>query len=307
MLKSKRSFFYKLAIAVTVLAGVFSLAAAAKGRIIRHDSGERPEDKKEQENYDSGKEQNQDWNQDEEENRDQEIRSSADAEPDEENSESDENNDAEESQSGSASESETTDAGDYPVHQNVSTTYFWIGEGADEDNGHISNSPSAWDEAWVKHYGGTDDPKKRDGYFPAKFTPKENPFYFALPYNDFNENGDRKKDAFKLADWADSKDFSSDESICKNQWIKITKGGKTAYAQWEDVGPFGEDDSDYVFGNSAPDSNRNEHAGLDVSPAVKDYLGLSDVDKTDWQFVSAEDVPDGPWKKIVTKSQTYWK
>ncbi len=194
---------------------------------------------------------------------------------------------------------------DYMIHKNISTTYFWAGEEAGKDNGDISNLPSAWDEDWVKHFGGIDTPDKRNGFYPASFTPKENPFYFALPYNDFNSKGNQKNDPEALAIWGAGK--SGDYSICKNQWIKITKSGKTVYAQWQDVGPFGEDDKAYVFGGATPKSKENSHAGLDVSPAVHDYLGLGDVDKTDWQFVDAKDVPSGPWKNIVTTSQVYWK
>ncbi len=195
----------------------------------------------------------------------------------------------------------------YPLHKNISTTYFWAGEEAGKDNKNISNLPSAWDDDWTKHFGGIDDPKKRNGFFPAGFTPKENPFYFALPYNDFDDNGDHKKNAITLAGWVAGKKWGADESMCKNQWIKITNNGKTAYAQWEDVGPFGEDDSAYVFGNIAPKSKTNETAGLDVSPAVHDFLALGDIDKVDWQFIDETQVPDGPWKKVVTTSQVYWK
>ncbi len=191
----------------------------------------------------------------------------------------------------------------YPLHRNISTTYFWVGEPADGDNKDISNKASAWDDNWEKHFGGVDAPKDRNGYFPKGFTPKENPFYVALPYNDFDSNGNRKKDADKTIYWSSQQKWTNDESECKNQWVKIIKGNKTVYAQWEDVGPFGENDSDYVFGNSTPKSKTNDHAGLDVSPAVHDYLNLSDVDKTDWQFVPSQDVPDGPWKEIVTTRQ----
>ena len=197
-------------------------------------------------------------------------------------------------------------ASQYPIHRNISTTFFWAGEEAGKDNKNISNLPSAWDDQWVKHFGGVDDPNKRSGFVVASFTPKENSFYFALPYNDFDGNGNRKKDVNKIIPWASSKKWADTESMLKNQWIKITKGGKTAYAQWQDVGPFGEDDSAYVFGGAAPKSKTNADAGLDVSPAVKDFLGLGDVDKTDWQFISADQVPDGPWKKTITSSQVYW-
>jgi hypothetical protein len=194
----------------------------------------------------------------------------------------------------------------YFPHKNITVTYFWAGEEAGADNKNISNLPSAWDEQWVKHFGGVDDPNKRTGFFPAKFVPKENPFYFALPYNDFDENGNRKKEVYSLIPWANEKNWGQLESVCKNRWIKIMKGGKEAYAQWQDVGPFKEDDKNYVFGTAAPKSKTNNNAGLDVSPAVRDYLSLSDVDKADWQFVDSSAVPDGPWKKIVTTSQCYW-
>lgn len=196
---------------------------------------------------------------------------------------------------------------EYPLHKNITVTYFWAGEEADADNKNISNLPSAWDEDWVKHFGGVDDPNKRSGFFPAKFAPKENPFYFALPYNDFDSNGNRKKEVYSLVGWAKSVSWKDNQSILKNQWIKIMKGNNVAYAQWQDVGPFKEDDAAYVFGNALPKSKINNHAGLDVSPAVHDMLGLADVDKVDWQFVDADQVPDGPWKKVVTTSQIYWK
>ena len=194
----------------------------------------------------------------------------------------------------------------YPVHSDVSTTYFWAGEPADKDNKNISNVPSAWDDNWETDFGGVDNPKTRNGLVVASFVPKENSFYFALPYDDFDDNGNRKKDVDKIIPWASSKQWGDMESMCKNQWIKITKGEKTAYAQWEDVGPFSEDDSAYVFGNAKPQSKTNDDAGLDVSPSVRDFLGLSDVDKTDWQFVSADQVPDGPWKTKITTLQISW-
>jgi hypothetical protein len=45
-------------------------------------------------------------------------------------------------------------------------------------------------------------------------------------------------------------------------------------------GPFRTDYWQYVFGNERPKLNLNKGAGLDVSPAVRDYLGLSDTDVT---------------------------
>lgn len=175
----------------------------------------------------------------------------------------------------------------YPPRNNITVTLFWVGEKASEDNDFISNKQSAWDDKWLEH------------------SVNENPFYFALPYNDF-ENGKRKSDVYNIVYWADEKNWGALESMCKNQWIKITKGNKTAYAQWEDVGPFEEDDFNYIFGNSTPKNKENNHAGLDVSPAVHDFLGLEDIDKVNWQFVNFSEVPEGSWKTKITTSQIFW-
>jgi hypothetical protein len=208
----------------------------------------------------------------------------------------------------SASESvQSQSVREYPVHKNISVTLFWAGEGASDDNKQISNKSSAWDDYWTDHYGGVDSSKNRNGYAPAKFTPKENPFYFALPYNDFDKKGERKKDIKSVIPWAKDIELGDSVSYAKNRWIKIAKGDKVAYAQWEDVGPFGENDVSYVFGSAEPQSKTNNHAGLDVSPAVRDYLGISEKDIVNWQFVEAESVPDGPWKKVVTKTNICWK
>jgi hypothetical protein len=194
---------------------------------------------------------------------------------------------------------------DYPIHQNITTTVFWVGEEASSDNAFIENKQSSWDDRWAYHFGGFDDPKNRNGYLPANFTPKENPFYFALPYDDFDDEGDRKSDVYDTVYWSDQKAWSPQESMLKNHWIKITKEDKTCYAQWEDAGPFYSDDADYVFGTEPPKNEANNNAGLDVSPAVADCLNLykNNQNTVSWQFVGFDQVPDGPWKVIITKPQ----
>jgi len=189
-------------------------------------------------------------------------------------------------------------------HDNIISTVFWVGEAADASNANITNTVSAWDELWQSHFGGVDDPNSRNGYFPAGFTPGENPFYFALPYNDFDDNGHRKASAGNCPNAAALQHSST--SWCKNSWIKIVHDGKTAYAQWEDVGPMKEDDAAYVFGTARPSNTWGAKAGLDVSPGVKDYLGLGDVDTVSWSFVNAGSVPAGPWKQVVTTSGVTW-
>jgi len=196
----------------------------------------------------------------------------------------------------------------YPTHKNITVSYFWIGEAGNDDNKDIPNSQSVWDDKWKEHFGGLDDPTNRNGFYPADYTPQENPFYFALPYNDFkSRSGKRKNHAIKDVYWSDEKEWGENESLCKNRWIKIIKDTVVCYAQWEDAGPFGENDWRYVFGTKAPKNNINDHAGLDVSPAVHDYLELEDLDKVNWQFVNFDDVPDGPWLTIITTSKVFWE
>jgi hypothetical protein len=59
-----------------------------------------------------------------------------------------------------------------------------------------------------------------------------------------------------------------------------------------------------VFGNERPKPNLNKGAGLDVSPAVRDYLGLKQTDVTDWRFVDFSEVPRGPWS-ILGENNTF--
>lgn len=183
----------------------------------------------------------------------------------------------------------------YPWRNNIGTTVFWIGEKPTEKNP-TPNHVSSWDEKWASHYGGYDDPdpKARKGYLPAGLTPKQNPFYVALPYNDISKDG-HKQEAGGIIPWYKESFTSKWKSVCKGRWIAIRKGDRVCYAQWEDAGPFTTNDSDYVFGDTPPKPNANHDAGLDVSPAVRDFLGLDGTDVTDWKFVEFEEIPEGPW------------
>jgi len=183
----------------------------------------------------------------------------------------------------------------YAWNKEITTTVFWIGEQPTEENP-MPNQSSSWDEQWTEHYGGFDDPdpEARKGFVPAKFTPKQNPFYIALPYNDLASEG-HKEEASTLIPWFKKEFTSKWKSVCKGRWIAIRKGSRVCYAQWEDAGPFTTTDAEYVFGGARPKANANDNAGLDVSPAVRDYLGLDGSDVTDWKFVEFENVPLGPW------------
>jgi ketosteroid isomerase-like protein len=181
-----------------------------------------------------------------------------------------------------------------PWKTNIVTTVFWIGQRMDNGSSRVT---SVWDSNWKANYGGVDtaDPNLRRNFVPVSFIPNQNPFYCALPYNDVM-NGHLKPEAELVIPWYTRAYTGPNHSVCKDRWIAIRKGDKTAYAQWEDSGPVRTDHFQYVFQNERPEPNRNRGAGLDVSPAVRDYLGLAPLDVTDWQFVEVRDVAPGPWR-----------
>jgi hypothetical protein len=167
---------------------------------------------------------------------------------------------------------------------------FWIGQGRVIPTS-ATNYKSAWDAKWQGNYGGKDDPKNRAGFVPSDFAATLNPFYVALPFNDVAH----PELARKWIPWW-QEGLGRWVSQCKGRWVEIrNQKGESCFAQWEDVGPFVTDDAEYVFGTARPKAKNG--AGLDVSPAVRDYLGLTGRDLTDWRFVEPHEVPPGPWIK----------
>jgi hypothetical protein len=202
--------------------------------------------------------------------------------------------------------SRTSVSGRYPWHQNIVTTIFWIGERPTQNNP-VPNNVSSWDKEWQKNYGGFDnpDPSARRNYIPVNFVPQQNPFYIALPYNDVT-HGETKPEAPQAIPWFRDTFQRQGQSVCKDRWVAIRKGSRVAYAQWSDCGPFRTDHWQYVFGNDRPRPNLNQGAGLDVSPGVRDFLGLNSAggpDVCDWKFVEFRDVPNGPWSKYGENNQ----
>ncbi len=186
----------------------------------------------------------------------------------------------------------------YPWKRGIVTTVFWVGERPTANNP-VPNYKSSWDPRWAQNYGGLDDPdpSRRKNFIPAKFIPRQNPFYVALPYND-TTRGTTKSEARRAIPWFKQTFERPGKSVLKGRWIAIRRGNRIAYAQWEDCGPFRTDHWQYVFGNARPLPNLNQGAGLDVSPAVRDYLGMrGGKDVCDWKFVEARDVPPGPWTR----------
>ena len=185
--------------------------------------------------------------------------------------------------------------GEYSWKLDITTTIFWVGEQATVNNP-VSNDKSAWDIGWFSNYGGYDSPNSddRQNFIPTNFIPRQNPFYVALPYNDVDDHH-TKPEAAQVIPWFRSCFVQDGQSVCKGRWVAIRHGNKVCYAQWEDVGPYQTDHWQYVFGNERPRPNRNKDAGLDVSPAVRDYLALESIDICDWKFVDFFRVPRGPW------------
>jgi hypothetical protein len=247
----------------------------------------------------------------------------------------------------------TADAGPqqgrvYPRHTNIVSTTFWVGELFNASLADGSQVCSTYDSNWAFHwsgvnkgtvpasaegcagsiYGGCDgrisgdacltEPRTAaNGYFPSQGTPKENPFYLDLPFDDLND-ATAFAQRCTVIPWANDPGYAGHckdaaFSYMKNRWVRIVgPNGKTCYGQNEDAGPSHGSlyhDAAYVFGtnDAQPIQGQFNNAGMDVSPALNGCLGFKELDgesdKISWQFVDAVDVPAGPWKTIVTTSQ----
>ncbi len=191
----------------------------------------------------------------------------------------------------------------YPWKTRVTCTIFWIGE-LPSDRNPTPNCKSSWDQQWTASFGGYDDPEPSNrianhttgDFRPKNFIPKLNPFYIALPYNDVS-GGVHKPEASRVIPWFARMNPERGETVCKDRWVQIYNGSRSCYAQWEDCGPWVTDDWEFVFGTKPPKTTQNGSAGIDLSPSIRDYLGLASGQKVHWRFVEAGQVPYGPWKK----------
>lgn len=209
----------------------------------------------------------------------------------------------------------------YPLHTGIVATTFWVGEIFDASAPDGSQMISTYDSKWYANYGGCDGDESSgtcqteirtaaNGFYPNKMTPKQNPFYLDLPFDDVNDATAFAQRA-QVIPWANDPGYAgkaNDQnfSYMKNRWVKLMYKQKTCYAQIEDAGPGQYHDVTYVFGatDARPANTRYGGAGMDVSPAVVGYLGFTELNGiqpgVSWQFVDAIDVPTGPWKNIVT-------
>ena len=210
------------------------------------------------------------------------------------------------------------------MHTRIVATTFWVGEIFDPSAPDGSQVSSTYDGHWLAHYGGCDgvlhgtvcetEPRSaRNGWFPTRMTPKENPFYLDVPFDDVNDPTAFAERA-QVVPWAHETGFAGHEqdpgfSYLKNRWVRLVKGNRVCYGQNEDAGPGQYHDAGYVFGvgDPRPANARFNGAGMDISPALNACLGFTEMngaDETlDWQFVDDLDVPGGPWQRVVTTRQ----
>ncbi|QWT23389.1 hypothetical protein KPL76_11760 [Subtercola sp. PAMC28395] len=214
-------------------------------------------------------------------------------------------------------------AGTYPWHTNIVSTTFWVGEIFDPTAPDGSQVLSTYDSKWYASYGGcdgvivsgvcqTETRTAARGYLPTSMTPKENPFYLDLPFDDIN-NASALTQRASVIPWAHEPGYAShladpNFSLMKNRWVELQRGSRTCYAQIEDAGPGQYDDSAYVFGSNdaRPLNSKFGGAGMDVSPAVNGCLAFTelngDTDTVSWRFVDDSSVPTGPWTTRITTS-----
>ncbi len=191
--------------------------------------------------------------------------------------------------------------GTYRWHFDITATYFYVGQ-LPTPNNPTPNTASSWDSDWTENFGGLDHPDREMRcpvrFIPKKFTPSLNPFYVALPYNDIQKGGP-KPEALKVIPWYKRDKRDKYSSVCQGMWVQIYYQGRYCFAQWEDCGPFVTDDWKYVFLGSRPkNSTKNKGAAIDLSPAVRDYLGIPGGMATlHWRFVEFPLVPTGPWAR----------
>ncbi|WP_308989839.1 hypothetical protein [Roseibacillus persicicus] len=184
----------------------------------------------------------------------------------------------------------------------ILATVFWVGEQPTPRNP-TPNDKSSWDPQWQENFGGIDRPESRNGFLPTGFVPKQTPFYIALPYNDLVPGGGHQPEASEVIPWFWKLHQGPTTSVCHGRWVAIHREGRICYARWRDCGPFSTDDWRYVFLGERPKPNPNGNAGIDISPAVRDYLQLDGNRRVDWKFVEDFEVPDGPWKNWTPTSQ----
>jgi hypothetical protein len=52
----------------------------------------------------------------------------------------------------------------------------------------------------------------------------------------------------------------------------------------------------------SPRTPKNQNAGIDISPAVRDFLQVGNKVQCHWRFIEFSQVPRGPWSKYGTNN-----
>ena len=150
-----------------------------------------------------------------------------------------------------------------------------------------------------RKYGGYDDPNpsRRQNYVPVKFTPRQNPFYCALPYNDKAREGHRpeapKVSSLVQGGLPGSRCFRLQGSM-----------GRDPQRQPDRLCPVGRCRA--ISNRSLGIRLRQRAAKTDLQPRCRARCftrrarlsWLQDTDVTDWKFVEFSEVPPGPWAKL---------
>jgi hypothetical protein len=165
----------------------------------------------------------------------------------------------------------------YPVHTNIVSTTFWVGEIFNASIADGSQVCSTYDSKWAFHWSGglnigtdpstdcagapiggcdgkpsgtgstfkcaTEARDASNNFFPKSSLvhPAENPFYLDLPFDDINDST-AYKTRCQVIPWASSVAASQctnqNYSYMKNHWVAITgPNGHVCYGQVEDAGP----------------------------------------------------------------------
>jgi len=89
----------------------------------------------------------------------------------------------------------------------------------------------------------------------------------------------------------------------KNRWVEVKYNDKSCFAQIQDTGPYASFDNMFK-------EDTHDYMGFDLSPAMFYCLNIP-LDqgrfRGSWRFVDNKDVPNGPWKDIITTSQVCWE
>jgi hypothetical protein len=101
----------------------------------------------------------------------------------------------------------------------------------------VPNTASAWDPSWATHFGGEDSPIARMNFKPVSFTPRQNPFYVALPYNDVDDHH-TKSEAAKVIPWFSDSFVRDGQTVCKGRWVAIRRGKRTVLRSMGGRRPF---------------------------------------------------------------------